>query len=231
MGKRARRPAIAQSTINALILRAARRGQTVVRLKSGDPFVLGRGGEEALFCRDTGVPCEIIPGISSAIAGPASVGIPVTHRELAPGFLVLSAVPARHCETVLRRIDPGSVTVVLLMALGSREAIASFLRREGWPAELPAAIVLGATSDRQWSWNGHLAGLVDAEIPLDREDLPGLIVLGPVVSKVAISRFARTLLGNACKHPRSREPHVRRSCGHTSLRGHSGSLRERRDRR
>jgi uroporphyrin-III C-methyltransferase len=182
VGKRAGRAAIAQSTIHALILRAVRRGKTVVRLKAGDPFVLGRGGEEALFCGDVGIPCEVIPGVTSAIAGPAAAGIPVTHRGVAPGVLVLSAVPDTHYRAILSRLPPGSVTVVLMMALGSRSSIASFLAGAGWPAELPAAIVLGATTPSQWSWTGTLADIGDAEVPDERRELPGLLVLGPVVS-------------------------------------------------
>lgn len=182
VGKRAGRPAIAQSTIHALLLRAARRGKVVVRLKSGDPFVLGRGGEEALACEEAGVPCEIVPGVTSAIAGPGSFGIPVTHRGLAPGFLVLSAVPDAGYRQVLSALPPGSVTVVLLMALGARAAIGAFLASAGWPPDLPAAVVVGATGPHEWSWTGALSELGTVEVPADRRDLPGLVVLGPVVS-------------------------------------------------
>jgi uroporphyrin-III C-methyltransferase len=180
VGKRAGRHALAQTTINALLIRAARRGLVVVRLKSGDPFVLGRGGEEAIACHDAGVPCEVIPGVSSAVAGPGAFGIPVTHRDVSPGFLVLSASPARHYESLLSRVDPGSVTVVLMMALGARGSIARFLGGIGWPAELPAAIVVGATTAGAWSWRGTLGDL--AHVALPEGDLPGLLVLGPVVS-------------------------------------------------
>jgi uroporphyrin-III C-methyltransferase len=182
VGKRAGRPAIAQSTIHALILRAARRGKTVVRLKSGDPFVLGRGGEEAIACEEAGIACEVIPGVTSAIAGPASFGIPVTHREVSPGFLVLSAVPSGHYQTVLSTLKPGSITVVLMMALGARGAIAEFLVGAGWPAELPTAIVVGATTPDAWSWTGTLGELAHVFVPTDRRDRPGLLVIGPVVS-------------------------------------------------
>jgi len=189
VGKRAGRESLAQSTIEGLMIRAARRGRTVVRLKAGDPFVLGRGGEEALACEAAGIPVEVIPGVTSAVAGPAALGIPVTHRGVSPGFLVLSAVPARHYETVLGALPPGVITVVLLMALGAREEIASFLLRAGWPADLPAAIVLGATTEREWSWTGSLDALGGAELPDDLGDLPGLVVLGPVVSLAgAVSR-------------------------------------------
>jgi uroporphyrin-III C-methyltransferase len=182
VGKRAGRPSLSQTTIQGLMIRAARRGRVVVRLKSGDPFVLGRGGEEALACEAAGVPVEIVPGITSAIAGPAAVGIPVTHRGLSPGFLVLSAVPASHYEHILGALPPGSVTVVLLMALGARASITSFLLAAGWPCDLPAAIVVGASTEREWSWRGTLEALGETGIPEDRRDLPGLLVLGAVVS-------------------------------------------------
>jgi uroporphyrin-III C-methyltransferase len=182
VGKRANRRSIAQETIHALMIRAARRGRVVVRLKAGDPFVLGRGGEEATACAAAGVPVEVIPGISSAIAGPAAAGIPVTHRGVSPGVLVLSAVPAVHYERALEQLPPRAVTVVLLMALGARSSIAAFLRRVGWPGDLPAAIVLGACTPRAWSWTGTLDDLERVTVPDECVDLPGLVVLGQVVS-------------------------------------------------
>jgi uroporphyrin-III C-methyltransferase len=181
VGKRAGRHSIDQATINALLVRGARRGRRVVRLKAGDPFVFGRGGEEAIALAEAGVAFEVIPGVSSALAGPASAGIPVTHRGLASGCLVLTGQPDRAWRSVLGALPPRSVTVVLMMALGARAEIARFALDRGWPADLPAALVLGATSPRAWSWRGDLGGLGAAEIPADCKDLPGLVVLGDVV--------------------------------------------------
>ncbi|HEX3763876.1 MAG TPA: uroporphyrinogen-III C-methyltransferase, partial [Kofleriaceae bacterium] len=90
VGKRAGRHSIDQDGIHRLMIRAARRGQRVVRLKAGDPFVLGRGGEEALALEAAGIAYEVVPGLSSAIAAPLLAGIPVTHRGLASGFAVVS---------------------------------------------------------------------------------------------------------------------------------------------
>ncbi len=182
VGKRATRPSITQASILRLMIRAARSGKRVVRLKGGDPFVFGRGGEEAIACREAGLPVEIVPGLSSSIAGPGSVGIPVTHRGVTPGFLVLSATPAEPCRAVLESLAPGAVTVVILMGLRERAELADFLAAHRWPARLPAAVVLGATTPDSWSWRGTLGELARVVLPEDRAHLPGLIVLGEVVS-------------------------------------------------
>ena len=101
VGKRAGRPSMRQDAIHALMIRAARRGQRVVRLKGGDPFVFGRGGEEALALRAAGVRFEVIPGVSSAIAAPALSGIPVTHRGVASAFTVIAGHAPGSYEPVL----------------------------------------------------------------------------------------------------------------------------------
>jgi uroporphyrin-III C-methyltransferase/precorrin-2 dehydrogenase/sirohydrochlorin ferrochelatase len=100
VGKRAGRVSIDQEAINRLLIRAAGRGKRVVRLKCGDPFVLGRGGEEALALLEAGVAFEVIPGLTAAVTAPALSGIPVTHRGLASGFVVVSG----HTETAYRPI-------------------------------------------------------------------------------------------------------------------------------
>ena len=185
VGKRSGRHSVGQRTIEELLVEGARAGLSVVRLKAGDPFVFGRGGEEALACEAAGVAVEVVPGVTSAIAGPGAAGIPVTHRGLSGGVLVLTAQPADHYRRVLPALEPGAVTVVLLMALAARGEIARDLDAAGWPADLPAAIVLGASTARQWSWVGKLGELGEVEIPADRSDLPGLVVLGPTVGLAA----------------------------------------------
>ena len=124
VGKRAGRPAVSQEFIIRLLIRAARRGRRVVRLKGGDPFVFGRGGEEALALTAAGIPFEVVPGVSSAIAAPALAGIPVTHRGMASGFVVVSGHAEEAYRPILESLAPTVATVVVLMGLGRIEAIA-----------------------------------------------------------------------------------------------------------
>jgi uroporphyrin-III C-methyltransferase / precorrin-2 dehydrogenase / sirohydrochlorin ferrochelatase len=182
VGKRAGRHALDQDSINQLLVRAARRGERVVRLKGGDPFVLGRGGEEALALVEAGIPFEIVPGVSSAIAGPALAGIPVTHRGISTGFAVVSGHVPSAWQPVLGALPPASITVVVLMGLGQRAAIADFLIGKGWSAATPAAIVFGASRDDSRTWTGTLADL--GSVP-EEGDLPGLLVIGGVVELAA----------------------------------------------
>lgn len=184
VGKRAGRPSIRQETINRLLVRAARRGQRVVRLKCGDPFVLGRGGEEALALAAAGVAFEVVPGVSSAVAAPALAGIPVTHRGLAAGFVAVSGHAESAYGPVLDSLAPHSLTVVVLMGLASRAAVAARLLARGWSPLTPAAIVLGAATDSARTWTGTLGALGSAALE-NEADAPGTIVVGAVVSLAA----------------------------------------------
>jgi uroporphyrin-III C-methyltransferase / precorrin-2 dehydrogenase / sirohydrochlorin ferrochelatase len=179
VGKRAGRHSIEQTEIHGLMIRAARRGQRVVRLKCGDPFVLGRGGEEALALEAAGISYEVVPGVSSAIAAPALAGIPVTHRGLASAFAVISGHAESAYGPVLDGLAPGALTLVVLMGLRERAAIAARLIARGWPAATPAAIVYGASHAGGSAWTGELHQLGAA--PSDVE-LPGVLVIGAVVS-------------------------------------------------
>ncbi len=179
VGKRAGRHSIEQEAIHSLLIRAAKRGQRVVRLKCGDPFVLGRGGEEALALEAAGVAYEIVPGVSSALAAPALAGIPVTHRGLATGFAVISGHAEEAYAPILDGITPGSLTLVVLMGVRTRGAIAARLVARGWPPSTPTAIVHGASHPGSITWIGDLASLGEASFATD---LPGVIVVGEVVS-------------------------------------------------
>src|SRR6266850_1724161 len=145
VGKRAGRESVRQETIHRLMIRAARAGKRVVRLKGGDPFVFGRGAEEALALAGAGIPFEVVPGVSSAIAAPELAGIPVTHRGSASGFLVLSGHDTDAFGTALEAVHPNAVSLVVLMGLGNRGELMARLVARGWGRETPAAIVCGAS--------------------------------------------------------------------------------------
>lgn len=181
VGKRAGRHSMSQETIERLLVRAARQGKRVVRLKCGDPFVLGRGGEEAIALRNAGIDVEIVPGITSAIAAPAAAGIPVTHRGVSAGFLVLSGSPDATWRRVLADLPPRSVTVVMLMALGCRREIAEHLLAHRWPGDTPAAIVRGAHTPAQHVTVTRLDELGGARSTSESEGAPGVLVIGDVV--------------------------------------------------
>jgi len=180
VGKRAGKPSISQRAIEGLLIRAARSGKRVVRLKCGDPFVFGRGGEEAMALAEAGVPFEVVPGVSTAIAAPALAGIPVTHRGTSAGFAVVSGHSERVYGPLLDGLAPGSLSIVVLMGLGHRGAIASHLVARGWSRSTPAAIVLGASSRSAFTWRGELEALGSAELP--DEGAPGTLVIGAVAA-------------------------------------------------
>lgn len=184
VGKRACRPSMSQETIHRLMIRGARLGKKVVRLKGGDPFVFGRGGEEALALTAAGIPFEVVPGITSAVAAAALAGVPVTHRGLASGFVVVSGHAPTAWASALDSLAPNALTLVVLMGLHSRAVLASRLLLRGWEADTPAAILLGASTSESAAWTGPLSALGSA--PLPEEGLPGTIVVGAVVSLAAL---------------------------------------------
>jgi len=179
VGKRAGRASITQDAINRLMIREARRGHRVVRLKCGDPFVFGRGGEEALALAAAGVPCEIVPGLTTAVAAPALAGIPVTHRGLASAFVVVSGHAEAAFGPILASLAPQSATVVVLMGLGQREAISRAMTAAGWAGHTPAAVLLGASTSAADVWYGSLDTLARAELQ-NSDHAPGTIVIGAV---------------------------------------------------
>ena len=187
VGKRAHRHAIGQSGIHALMIRAARKGKRVVRLKGGDPFVFGRGGEEALALRAAGVPFDIVPGITSAVAAPALAGIPVTHRGLSSAFLVVGGHDEAAFASAIGGLQPNGVTIVVLMGVGRSAALASLLIDRGWARGTPAAVIVDASSPRQQTWYGRLDALASDEVvPMAIDsDGPGTLVIGDVVTVAA----------------------------------------------
>jgi len=178
VGKRAGRASVKQDTIHRLMVRAARQGKRVVRLKGGDPFVFGRGAEEAQALIQAGIPFEVVPGVSTAIAAPELAGIPVTHRGVASGFMVLAGHTGEPLEAALAAVQPGGLTLVFMMALAARERIAARLLALGWPSSTPAAVVCGASTEAQWTWTGTVTELGRCAPP---DGLPGVVVVGEVV--------------------------------------------------
>ena len=170
VGKRAGRHAMTQPAIHALMVREARRGKHVVRLKGGDPFVFGRGGEEGLALRAAGIPFEVIPGVSSAVAAPALAGIPVTHRGITSAFTVVSGHSPDAYEPVFDALGPGTMTLVVMMGAASRRPIACALVARGWPASTPAALILAASREDAETWTGTLASLQRGDGPSDPSD-------------------------------------------------------------
>jgi uroporphyrin-III C-methyltransferase/precorrin-2 dehydrogenase/sirohydrochlorin ferrochelatase len=184
VGKRARRHAMTQEAIHALMIRAARRGKRVVRLKGGDPFVFGRGGEEALALHHAGVPFEVVPGVSNAVAAPALAGIPVTHRGLASAFFVVAGHDAELFTRSIDGLSPDKVTVVVLMGRSRAAFIGRELIARGWARACPAAIVVDASRPDQQVWRGTVDDLAGGRAETDG-DGAGTIVVGAVVSLAA----------------------------------------------
>lgn len=171
-----------QSAINAVLVHHAARGRCVVRLKGGDPFVFGRGGEEAEALAAAGVPFEVVPGVSAAIAVPACAGIPLTHRRLSSSFAVVTG----HDDPDKRRtpVDWAALatavdTLVVLMGQGGLATIAPALIRHGRPADTPVALISAGTTADQHVVMSRLADAADAARTLPA---PLLIVIGEVVA-------------------------------------------------
>ena len=185
-GKEPGRSAMRQPEIDALLVERALRGETVVRLKGGDPFVFGRGGEEALACARAGVAFEVVPGVTSAIAAPAVAGIPVTHRGMAQSFAVVTGSTAHGEEVDLARVATSTDTLVVLMAAGKLAETCAELIAAGRPATEPAAIVQWAATPEQRTVAGTL------------EDLPAIaaaVSIGPPATLVvgAVAALANEL--------------------------------------
>jgi siroheme synthase len=171
------------------MIRAARRGRRVVRLKGGDPFVFGRGGEEALALRDAGIPFEIVPGVTSLLSGPALAGIPVTHRGMAASVLVTTGHDVAAFAATIRGLPQSGVTLVVAMGYARRDALAGTLLDAGWLATTPVAMVAGASLPGQQTWRGTLARLAAGEGTRDG-DAPTLIVVGDVAGMTLVDRDA-----------------------------------------
>ena len=174
---------IEQKEINSLLVSKAREGKAVVRLKGGDPFVLGRGGEEAEILAANHVPFEIVPGVSSAYAVPAYAGIPVTHRGFASSFTVITGHedPEKGESSISwDKISTGSDTLVFLMGMGNLEQIVKQLIRNGRPSSTPVAVISQGASPKQRTVVGKLEDIV-GKAKQESFKPPAVIVVGEVV--------------------------------------------------
>jgi uroporphyrinogen III methyltransferase / synthase len=209
VGKKAGSHTLSQDEINALLVERGLAGQQVARLKGGDPFVFGRGGEEALALAEAGIPFEVVPGISSAVAAPAYAGIPVTHRGLASSFAVVTGHedPAKE-ETALdwERLATGVDTLVLLMGIGNLPQIVEQLVAHGRPADTPVAVVRWGTMPDQQMVSGTLADIVES-VETARLKPPAVTIVGAVASLHDRLRWfeSRPLFGQRVLVTRSRE--------------------------
>jgi len=173
---------LAQEQINALMIAHARHGRCVVRLKGGDPFVFGRGGEEAEALAAAGIPFEIVPGVSSAVAVPAYAGIPLTHRKFSSSFAVVTGhedaskdEPAMAWEQLATAVD----TLVVLMGARTLPRIVAKLLAYGRAPETPVALVRWGTTEAQETVTGTLADILDRATALQP---PVVAVIGNVVT-------------------------------------------------
>jgi uroporphyrinogen III methyltransferase/synthase len=207
VGKRASAHTLPQEEINRLLVDEAKKGMRVVRLKGGDPFVFGRGGEEAEELVDAGVPFEIVPGISSAIAGPAYAGIPVTHRSFATSVTLVTGHESDGSTGVnWPFLARSNGTIVFLMGFANIRNIAGKLVEHGMPATTPIGVISKATTPRQRTVTGTLES-IEAIVAGAQLETPALIVVGGVVSlHERISWFeTRPLFGRNVVVTRARE--------------------------
>ena len=208
VGKRASAHALPQEQINQLLVDEARQGRMVVRLKGGDPFVFGRGGEEAEELVAAGVPFEIVPGISSAIAGPGYAGIPVTHRAYATSVTLVTAHEADSGSTgikwqALAQLDG---TIVFLMGFANLPSIVQRLTEHGMSPDRGCAVISKGTRPDQRTVAGTLRD-IEARVGAAKLETPALIVVGDVVTlHEKINWFeTRPLFGKRVVVTRARE--------------------------
>jgi len=174
--------AMIQETINHFLVKYAKQGKIVTRLKGGDPFVFGRGAEEAEVLADNGIPFEVVPGITAGIAAPAYAGIPVTHRELSSSFAIVTGhmragkSDSIHWESLAVGID----TLAIYMGVGNLPYICEQLTKHGRPETTPVALVHWGTTEAQYTITGTLSTIVEIARESEIKN-PSMIIVGEVV--------------------------------------------------
>ena len=181
VGKRKSRHTLPQDDINRLLVALALDGLKVVRLKGGDPFLFGRGGEELQACRDAGVPCTVVPGVSAGLAAGAAAGAPLTHRGMAQAVTFVTGHAASGGEPDLDwpALAKANQTVVVYMGLSTAGAIAARLMAAGRNGSTPVAVVEGASLDSERRLVTTLSGLSQAVQDLDG---PAILIIGEVAA-------------------------------------------------
>lgn len=173
---------IRQEEIHDLMIDYARSGATVVRLKGGDPFVFGRGGEEVMALRNASIACEVVPGISSAVAAPSWAGIPVTHRGIARGFGVFTAQSENEYNGIPWQAAAGLPAAVFLMGVKNLAIICEKLIEHGKDPETPVAIIERGTLQDGRTVLGTLQSIGEKALQLHKIKSPATIIVGDVVS-------------------------------------------------
>lgn len=191
VGKRGGCASTPQEFIERLMLHEARAGHCVLRLKGGDPFLFGRGGEELATLRAAGIEVEVVPGITSGLAAPMAAGVAVTHREFSPGVILVTG----HEKDEANRVDWAALaatrlTLVVYMGVARAGAIAAELLAAGLPTDTPVAAVSSATRAEQRTAKGELGGLAEL---VRREGIasPAILVIGEVARAAEPARSAR----------------------------------------
>lgn len=181
-GKLPNRHAMIQENINLSIVQHASQGKVVTRLKGGDPFVFGRGAEEAEVLAENGIPFEIVPGITSGIAAPAYAGIPVTHRELGSSFAIVTGHMREGKDDSIQwdSLAKGIDTLAIYMGVGNLPYICTQLLKHGKAATTPVALVHMGTYEQQYTVTGTLETIVEV-VQKEKVKNPSIILVGEVV--------------------------------------------------
>ncbi len=183
VGKASNYHTLEQEKINHLLIQKAREGKVVVRLKGGDPFVLGRGGEEAEALVENHIPFEVVPGVSSAVAVPAYAGIPLTHRGIASSFTVVTGHKTSEKgepHIAWDKLSAGTDTLVILMGMGNLAYVVDQLIRNNKPVATPVAVITHGTTGRQRCVTGTLDDIIE-KVKSENLQPPSVIVVGNVV--------------------------------------------------
>jgi uroporphyrinogen III methyltransferase/synthase len=209
VGKKAGHHTLAQEEINQLLVQKAKEGRTVTRLKGGDPFIFGRGGEEIEVLVEAGIPFEVVPGVTSAVAAPAYAGIPLTHRKYTStlAFITGHEDPEKRDSSIdWQALATGIGTLVFFMGVKNLKHIVNQLTKHGKPGDTPIALVRWGTTPRQVTVQGSLEDIVGKAEKVGMK-APAIIVIGQVVSLRKTMKWFenRPLMGKRIVVTRSRE--------------------------